>query len=409
MGRLLACARPLRRPRQEPAALVLPLPCAGGRPGRRPALDSLTSRPPRGRPRRLPRSEHSSARPHSLTGPRENTPRPRRGVRIAACASRGPEGDRARLPRQDGIGGADARRDPDAAAGAAARTRASGANRLKHAVAEALAARGATATRRRPRPRAHGRGFRRDAAAGRARARRRCTRHAGRPASSRTSSRRWAITILDGPEVELDYYNFEALNIPPDHPARDTQDTFYCDARRRARAAHAHLAGAGARDGAPEAAVPRDRAGQGASATRAVDASHEHTFHQIEGLVVDKDISVGHLIGAMKTLLRGIFGRDIEVRLRPGLLPVRRARLRARRALPVLRGRAAASASSRRGSSCCRAAWCIPTCCRPAASTPRSGRLRLRPRPLAPRDAALRHRRHAPPALRGDLRFLEQF
>ena len=51
------------------------------------------------------------------------------------------------------------------------------------------------------------------------------------------------------------------------------------------------------------------------------DASHEHTFHQCEGLVVGKDISVGHLISAMKTLLRGVFGRDIEVRLRPGYFP----------------------------------------------------------------------------------------
>ena len=61
-----------------------------------------------------------------------------------------------------------------------------------------------------------------------------------------------------------------------------------------------------------------------------------HTFHQMEGMVVGKDISVGHLIGAMKTLLRGIFGRDLDVRLRPGLLPLRRARLRARRALSLL-------------------------------------------------------------------------
>jgi phenylalanyl-tRNA synthetase alpha chain len=51
------------------------------------------------------------------------------------------------------------------------------------------------------------------------------------------------------------------------------------------------------------------------------DASHEHTFHQMEGLVVGKDVSVGHLIGAMKTLLRGIFGREIEIRLRPGYFP----------------------------------------------------------------------------------------
>ena len=53
----------------------------------------------------------------------------------------------------------------------------------------------------------------------------------------------------------------------------------------------------------------------------ALDASHEHTFHQMEGLVVGKDVSVGHLISAMKTLLRGVFGKEIEVRLRPGYFP----------------------------------------------------------------------------------------
>jgi phenylalanyl-tRNA synthetase alpha chain len=53
----------------------------------------------------------------------------------------------------------------------------------------------------------------------------------------------------------------------------------------------------------------------------AVDASHDHTFHQMEGMVVGRDISVGHLIGAMKTLLRGIFGVDLDVRLRPGYFP----------------------------------------------------------------------------------------
>jgi phenylalanyl-tRNA synthetase alpha chain len=51
------------------------------------------------------------------------------------------------------------------------------------------------------------------------------------------------------------------------------------------------------------------------------DASHDHTFHQMEGLVIDRDVSVAHLIGAMKTLLRGIFGRDLDVRLRPGFFP----------------------------------------------------------------------------------------
>jgi phenylalanyl-tRNA synthetase alpha chain len=126
--------------------------------------------------------------------------------------------------------------------------------------------------------------------------------------------------VLDGPEVELDWYNFEALNIPKDHPARDAQDTFYCDERGHL-VLRTHTSPVQVR--AMERMRPPFRAIVPGKVFRneAVDASHEHTFHQMEGLVVGEGISVGHLIGAMKTLLRGIFGRDIEVRLRPGYFP----------------------------------------------------------------------------------------
>ena len=126
--------------------------------------------------------------------------------------------------------------------------------------------------------------------------------------------------VLDGPEVELDYYNFEALNIPADHPARDSQDTFYCDADGRL-VLRTHTSPVQVR--AMERLKPPFKAIVPGKVFRqeTTDASHEHTFHQMEGLVVDKDVSVGHLIGAMKTLLRGIFGRDLEVRLRPGSFP----------------------------------------------------------------------------------------
>lgn len=126
--------------------------------------------------------------------------------------------------------------------------------------------------------------------------------------------------VLDGPEVELDYYNFEALNIPADHPARDSQDTFYCDADGRL-VLRTHTSPVQVR--AMERLKPPFKAIVPGKVFRqeTTDASHEHTFHQMEGLVVDKDVSVGHLIGAMKTLLRGIFGRDLEVRLRPGYFP----------------------------------------------------------------------------------------
>jgi len=126
--------------------------------------------------------------------------------------------------------------------------------------------------------------------------------------------------VLDGPEVELDFYNFEALNIPSDHPARDSQDTFFCD-----DAGHlvmrTHTSPVQIR--AMERLEPPFRVVVPGKCFRqeTTDATHDHTFHQMEGLVVGKDISVAHLIGAMKTLLEGIFERELDVRMRPGFFP----------------------------------------------------------------------------------------
>ncbi len=126
--------------------------------------------------------------------------------------------------------------------------------------------------------------------------------------------------VLDGPEIELERYNFDALNIARDHPARDTMDTFRCDPEGRL-VLRTHTSPVQVR--AMERLKPPFRAIVPGKVFRneTVDASHEHTFHQMEGLCIDRDVSVGHLIGTMKTLLRGIFGRDIEIRLRPGYFP----------------------------------------------------------------------------------------
>ncbi len=126
--------------------------------------------------------------------------------------------------------------------------------------------------------------------------------------------------ILDGPEVELDYYNFEALNIPSDHPAREMYDTFWCDDERNLLL-RTHTSPVQIR--ALERMRPPFRAIVPGRCFRneTVDASHEHTFHQMEGLVVGEGITVGHLIGTMKTFLREVFQRDLEVRLRPGYFP----------------------------------------------------------------------------------------
>ncbi|MFP6604967.1 MAG: phenylalanine--tRNA ligase subunit alpha, partial [Myxococcota bacterium] len=127
-------------------------------------------------------------------------------------------------------------------------------------------------------------------------------------------------SVLDGPEVELDYYNFEALNIPKDHPARDSHDTFFCDSEGHL-VLRTHTSPVQVR--AMEQLEPPFRVIVPGRCFRqeTTNASHDHTFYQMEGMVVARDISVGHLIGAMRTLLRGIFGRDLEVRLRPGYFP----------------------------------------------------------------------------------------
>jgi phenylalanyl-tRNA synthetase alpha chain len=126
--------------------------------------------------------------------------------------------------------------------------------------------------------------------------------------------------ILDGPELESDYYNFEALNIPPWHPARDTQDTFYIDAKEKLvmrTQTSAVQVRAMQKYGAPLRCVVPGRVFR----NEATDASHEHTFYQLEGLMIDKDISISNLIAIMKELLSGIFKKEATIRLRPGYFP----------------------------------------------------------------------------------------
>ncbi|HEY2845578.1 MAG TPA: phenylalanine--tRNA ligase subunit alpha [Bryobacteraceae bacterium] len=124
--------------------------------------------------------------------------------------------------------------------------------------------------------------------------------------------------ILDGPEVETEHYNFDALNIPADHPARDAQDTFWLKDGRLLRT-HTSPVQVHALEkfGAPLKVIAPGRVFR----NEEVDASHEHTFYQLEGMMVDRDVSVAHLLYFMKTLLSAIFHRDVTVRLRPGFFP----------------------------------------------------------------------------------------
>ena len=124
--------------------------------------------------------------------------------------------------------------------------------------------------------------------------------------------------VVAGPEMETEYYNFEALNIPEMHPARDTQDTFWltngwllrthtspCQVRAMKRL------------GPPLRVIAPGRCFR----YEAIDASHENTFFQVEGLLIDRNISIAHLIAFMKLLLREVFQRDVKIRLRPGFFP----------------------------------------------------------------------------------------
>jgi len=125
-------------------------------------------------------------------------------------------------------------------------------------------------------------------------------------------------TVLDGPEVETEYHNFDALNIPPDHPARDMQDTFWLADGNLLRTHTSPVQVRGMeRLGPPLRMIAPGRVFR----NEEVDASHEHTFYQLEGMMIDREVSIAHLVYFMKTLLGSVFKREVTVRLRPGYFP----------------------------------------------------------------------------------------
>lgn len=124
--------------------------------------------------------------------------------------------------------------------------------------------------------------------------------------------------IVDGPEVEKDYYNFEALNIPKDHPARDTQDTFYINENIVLRTQTSPV-----QVRVMEKQQPPIRIISPGRVFRsdAVDATHSPLFNQIEGLVVDKGISFADLKGTLEIFIKQLYGEDSVVRFRPHHFP----------------------------------------------------------------------------------------
>ncbi len=125
-------------------------------------------------------------------------------------------------------------------------------------------------------------------------------------------------TVEDGNEIETEYNNFEAVNVPKNHPARDMQDTFYLD---NGQVLKTHTSAAQNRImkkyGAPLKAIFPGRCFR----NEELDASHENTFFQIEGMMIDKNVSISNLIYFMKKMLTQVFGKEIDVRLRPGFFP----------------------------------------------------------------------------------------
>lgn len=125
-------------------------------------------------------------------------------------------------------------------------------------------------------------------------------------------------TVEDGFEVETEYNNFDAVNVPKNHPARDMQDTFWLSnnqvLKTQTSAAQNRIL---RKYNGPLKAIFPGRCFR----NEAVDHSHENTFFQIEGLLVDEDVSVGNLIFFMKKMLSELFKKDINVRLRPGFFP----------------------------------------------------------------------------------------
>ena len=126
--------------------------------------------------------------------------------------------------------------------------------------------------------------------------------------------------VLDGPELESEYYNFSALNIPPDHPARDMQDTFYIknhtDLVMRTHTSPVQVR-AMQKYGAPLRMIVPGKCFR----NEATDVRHEHTFYQLEGVVIDKDISFAHMKGVLESVAKHLYGPDTKINMRPKFYP----------------------------------------------------------------------------------------
>lgn len=130
---------------------------------------------------------------------------------------------------------------------------------------------------------------------------------------------RMGFDVKEGPEIENDYFNFEALNLPKDHPARDMQDTFYITNEYLLRTQTSPIQARTMQSLEPN--TPIRMIAPGTVYRCDYDATHSPMFHQVEGLVVDKNISLADLKGTLELFLKEIFGSSVKVRLRPSYFP----------------------------------------------------------------------------------------
>ena len=215
--------------------------------------------------------------------------------------------------------------DPEERAGAGARLQ-----EARDVLSRALGAPASPPRRRRASDRARGRPPR---PRRRRRGRRSSRSRAGHPGLVAVTQREledvfvaMGFTVAEGPEVETDWYNFEALNIPPAHPARGLWDTFYVDLgepetvvlRTHTSPTQIHLM----EEAVAAGTLPIHSVMPGRCYRRDTpDARHLYAFHQIEGLVVDRGITFGDLAGVIETFTHAYFGPEISSRLRPGYFP----------------------------------------------------------------------------------------
>jgi len=129
---------------------------------------------------------------------------------------------------------------------------------------------------------------------------------------------KFGFDVFEGPEVDTEWYNFDVLNVPADHPSRDVQDTFWLKDGQvlRTHTSNSQVRYAERRKPPIKVVIPGR-----CFRNEATDQKHETTFYQLEGLYIDKDVEVGHLFWTLENFLKELYGDSVEVRFRPHHYP----------------------------------------------------------------------------------------